>query len=73
MIAGYTFDFFAKLTGNKFLVSSVRVKFCAPQFNSVKAHKFFKLSQVSKKDLKKLWNMNSLIQTRMMYYFTVSK
>jgi len=55
MIAGYTFDFFAKLTGNKFLVSSVRVKkFCATtQFNSVKAHKFFKAPLSLKEGLEK--------------------
>jgi GlcNAc-P-P-Und epimerase len=44
ILVGYCFDFFSKILGRKFSITSVRVKkFCATtQFNSSKAHKSFK-------------------------------
>ena len=43
MLAGYSFDIIAKLSGKKLSISSVRVKkFCAKtQFDAEKAHEFF--------------------------------
>ncbi len=55
IIGGYIFDLFAKLTGDKFSISSVRIKkFCATtQFNSAKAHKLFKAPHSLKEGLEK--------------------
>ncbi len=55
MICGYCFDFFQKITGKKFSISSVRVKkFCATtQFNAIKAHNSFNAPYSLKEGLDK--------------------
>lgn len=55
LLAGFCFDFFSKLSGRKFSISSVRVrKFCATtQFKASKVHSIFKSPYTLEEGLKR--------------------